>query len=106
MCERGSPTWPVDRTQRLHGQAKDAAGPAYAPGARSTPAVYHRRVQHIREAPRPRTGARREADVPHGTLNYPIDRHKGTRHVFFLVHEWLLQVEQPAERVYRLTNTQ
>ena len=44
-------------------------------------------------APGPRTGARREAGVPHGALNGTIDRHKDARRVFFLVHERMLKVE-------------
>ena len=72
---------------RLHGQAKDAEGPAYAPGARSTSTVYHRMVERTREAPRPRTWARQEAGAPHDALNCIIDRDKGAHCVFFLIQE-------------------
>jgi len=82
-----------DSTQHLHRQAKDGTGPSCAPGVSGTPAVYHRKVQHTRQAPGPRTGARREAGVPHGALNGTIDRHKDARRVFFLVHERMLKVE-------------
>ncbi len=84
-------------TRRLHKQATDEASPTPAPGANGTRAVYHSRVQHTREAPGPGTGARREPDAPHATLNCPIDRHEDARHVFFLVQERMLQVEEPAQ---------
>ena len=58
--EHGSATWPVYHTQRLHGQIKDGAGPSCAPGSSGTPAGYHSRVEHTREALGPQTGVRLE----------------------------------------------
>jgi hypothetical protein len=63
-------------TQRLHKQSMDEASPTHFPGASGTLAVYRSRVQHTREAPGLQTGARREADAPHGALNCIIDREK------------------------------
>ena len=65
-----------DSTRRLHKQSMDEASPTHVPGASGTLAVYHSRVQHTREAPGLQTGARREADAPHGALNCIIDREK------------------------------
>jgi hypothetical protein len=96
---RGSAKWDVltrisrNRqygTQRLHKQATQAASPSCAPGASGTLAVYHSRVQHTREAPGLRTGARREADIPHCVLNYTNDRHEDAQRVYFQVLERLL----------------
>lgn len=44
------------------------------------------------------TEARRETGVPHDALNIPIDREKDAGRVCFLVHEWMVQVEEPAQR--------
>ena len=63
-------------TRRLHKQSMGEASPKPVPGASDTLAVYHSRVQQTWESPGQRTGARREADVPHGVLNCPIDRQK------------------------------
>jgi hypothetical protein len=65
-----------ESTQRLHKQSMDEASPTHVPGASGTLAVYHSRVQHTWEAPGLQTGARREADAPHGALNCIIDREK------------------------------
>jgi hypothetical protein len=92
--------------QRLQKQSTGEASPSHVPGASGTLVVYHSRVQHTREAPGLQTGARREADAPHGALNCPIDRYKDTRRVFFQVLNRLLQVEEPAEAEDRLTHTQ
>ena len=67
--------------------------------------MYHSRGQHTWETPGLQTGARREADAPHGALTCLIDRHKDAGRVFFLVQERLLQVEKQAEGEYRLTFT-
>ena len=93
-------------TQCLQKQSTDEASPARVPGASGTLVVYHSRVQHTREAPGLRTGARREANVPHGILNCPLDHHKDAQRVFFEVLNRLLQVEEPAEAEDRLTHIQ
>jgi hypothetical protein len=43
------------------------------------------------------TEARRKASVPYGALNDPIDREKDAGRVYFLVQEWMVQVEEPAQ---------
>jgi hypothetical protein len=44
------------------------------------------------------TEARREAGVPYDALNCTIDRDKDAGRVCFLVQEWMVQVEEPAQR--------
>jgi hypothetical protein len=59
---------------------------------------YHERADPSQEAPGLRTEARREAGVLHEARNGTIDREKDAGCVCLLVQEWMVQVEEPAQR--------
>ena len=60
--------------------------------------VYHQRPELLQETPGQGTEARREAGAPHRARNCTIGRDKNVRRVCFLVHERMVQVEEPAQR--------
>lgn len=63
-----------------------------------TEQMYDGRADPSQEAPGLGTEARWEAAVPHDARNGTIDRDKDAGRVCFLVQEWMVQVEEPAQR--------
>jgi hypothetical protein len=63
-----------------------------------TPPVYHGRADLSQEAPGLGTEARREAGVLPAASNGTIDRQKDAGCVCLLAQEWMVQVEEPAQR--------
>ncbi len=63
-----------------------------------TSQVYHGRADPSQEAPGVGMVARREAGVLHDARNGTIDREKDAGCVCLLVQEWMVHVEEPAQR--------